>query len=129
MTIDELIAQFGYTRRTIHTDENGGNFDSNLGFIKAGTDTPGNYHLRDIGSFILVEDIKTGFGCFCIYNFGDQGDHAYDGTEEWKEAEKQRLGLSDAELELKIWLDTILDPWFEDEPESDGAGDEEWILF
>lgn len=115
MTIDELITQFGYTRRTLHTNERRKNFDSNLESVKAGTDSPGNYQVGEpCYGFILVTDKESGFS-FCIYDSHFESDnYAYDGTEEWKEGEKERLGLSDAELELKIYLDTILEPWFDD---------------
>ena len=106
MSIDELIQMFGYTRRIL-VDE----YDSNLGLLKAGLEAPGNYDfiLKPANGFILASD-RPGFG-FSIYDFAppDEADnHAYDGTEEWREAEKKRLGLTDVELETKIYLDTLL---------------------
>src|SRR5688572_14647266 len=112
MTIDELIVQFGYTRRILILEQGVKPYDTNLGLLRAGTDTPGNYQviekvwvgptISDLG--IRVTDEQAGIR-FIIYDTGNPADdHAYDGDEEWKEAEKARLGLTDAELEIKIHL-------------------------
>lgn len=115
MTIDELINKFGYTRRTLHSDEQGKLFDSNLGLVKAATDGPGFYVLgAKVGGFIPARNVETGL-VFSIYDTHIEGDtFAYDGTGGWREAEKERLGLTDIELEIKIDLDRLLVPEFDD---------------